>query len=135
MKPVQYRSPRLINPVSVTLVLSLLAAGYAGYEFIRVDMTRQEAYRVLEETGSAFAGRRGVFQRDAAQREALRRKMQQELVALGITDPELETWIELEDGGASLGVVYTAKYHWPFDVLAPITHEWQVEHQLVLPSG
>jgi hypothetical protein len=124
----------VINPVSVTLVALLLAGGYAGYEFVRVEFTKQEAYRVLEETGSTFAGRHGLYRGDAKQREELRRKMEMQLVAIGISDPELETWIDVEADEAKLGVVYTAKYHWPFDVLQPIAREFQVEHALALPA-
>lgn len=124
----------MINPVSVTLVALLLAGGYAGYEFVRVEFTKQEAYRVLEETGSTFAGRHALYRTDEKQREQLRRKMELQLVAIGISDPELETWIDVEPDAAKLGVVYTAKYHWPFDVLAPIDREFQVEHALPLAA-
>ena len=135
MEPVKYRRPRVINPVSVTLVALLLAGGYAGYEFVRVYIQRQEAYRVLEETGSAFAGRQALYRRDTKEREALRRKMTQELVAIGLTDPDLETWIDVQPQRTSIGVVYTAWFHWPFDALAPIAHEYQVEHEVALPGG
>ena len=134
MQPVKYRSPRVINPVSVTLVALLLAGGYAGYEFIRVELTKQEAFRVLEETGSTFAGRHSLYRTDAKQREELRRKMQNDLVAIGVSDPALETWIDVEGEEAKLGVVYSTQYHWPFDVLTPIDREFQVEYVLALPA-
>ena len=133
MQPVKYRSPRVINPVSVTLVALLLAGGYAGYEFVRVEFAKQEAFRVLEETGSTFAGKHALYRSDPKQREELRRKMQSQLVAVGISDPALETWIDVEGDQAKLGVVYTAQYHWPFDVRAPITREFQVDYELALP--
>lgn len=134
MQPVKYRSPRLINPVSVTLVALLLAGGYAGYEFVRVEFTKQEAFRVLEETSSTFAGRQSLYRADAKQRDELRRKMQLQLVAIGISDPAIETWIDVEGDQAMLGVVYTAQYHWPFDVRTPIDREFQVEYALALPA-
>lgn len=134
MQPVKYRSPRVINPVSVTLVALLLAGGYAGYELVRVEFTKQEAFRVLEETGSTFAGRHGLYRSDAKQREDLRRKMQLQLVSIGISDPAIETWIDVEGDQAQLGVVYTAQYHWPFDALTPIDREFQVEYELALPG-
>lgn len=133
MEPVKYRSPRIINPVSVTLVALLLAGGYAGYELVRVEYERQEVYRVLEETGSTLAGRHTLYVSDPTQRELLRSRMQRTLVSIGLGDPELETWVDAERGHAQLGVVYTTKYHWPFDVLAPISREFQVEHDVVLP--
>lgn len=134
-QPVTYRSPRLINPVSVTFVALLVAAVYAGYEFVRVSFLRQEAYRVLEETSSTFSGRRTHYLREARDREALRTVMDQQLVSIGVRDPERETWVEVEPARALFGVVYTEQYHWPFDVLPPIERETQVEHELSLPPG
>ncbi|MBC8070022.1 MAG: hypothetical protein IAG13_16915 [Deltaproteobacteria bacterium] len=131
MKPVDYRKPRVINPVSVTLVAVLLAGGYAGYELVRVEFQRQEVFRVLEETGSTFAGKHSLYEKDAKQRELLRSRMQSQVVALGISDPELETWVDAAPGQAQLGVVYTASYHWPFDAFAPIAREIQLEHDVV----
>ena len=132
MKPVDYRKPRVINPVSVTLVVLLLAGGYAGYELVRVEFQRQEVFRVLEETGSAYAGKHSLYAKDAKQREQLRSRMQSQVVTLGISDPELETWVDAAPGGAQLGVVYTTSYHWPFDAVAPIPREIQLEHDVVL---
>jgi len=127
---VKYKKPRAINAVSIALVLLLLAAGYAAYEFLRVDFQRRQAYRVLEETGSNFAGRRTFLTDDRREREALREGMEQHLREIGIDDPQAETWIEVDRDGAHFGVVYTAWYHWPFDVRPPLGRDVQVEHTL-----
>jgi hypothetical protein len=135
--PVRYKQPRAINLVSVTVVLLLVAGGYAAWEYGRVMFRRQEAYRVLEETGSALLGRSSLYREDAREREALRKRMAQQLREVGVTDPDAETWIDVESSGAQhearCGVVYTAAYHWPFDVLAPIERDIQIEHTVVLP--
>lgn len=128
MLPVRYKKQRAINLVSVTVVLLLAALGYAGWELARVLLLRQEAYRVLEETGSTFYGRRSLYRADVRERDALERKMTQQLREIGIADPDAETWIEVEPDGAHFGVVYTAMYHWPFDVFAPIRRDVQIEH-------
>jgi hypothetical protein len=60
--------------------------------------------------------------------------MQSQVIALGISDPELETWVDAAPGQAQLGVVYTVPYHWPFDVFAPIPREIQLEHDVLLPQ-
>lgn len=130
MIPVKYKKPRAINAVTIALLLVVLAAGHAAYEFVRVDFHRREAYRVLEETGSNFAGQRGYLTRDWREREKLRIQMQQRLREIGIDDPDAETWIEVDDDGAHFGVVYTAWYRWPFDVRAPIRRDIEVEHTL-----
>lgn len=132
--PVKYKQPRLINVVSVTLVIALLAAGWAGYEAVRVGFLRQEAYRMLEETGSAFAGRRQLYRTDARERDALRSRMESQIRSVGVDDPDLETWIEVDGPTAKLGVVFTAQYHWPFDVFEPYTRDVQLEHTVTLPD-
>lgn len=132
MLPVRYKQPRSINLVSVTVLLVLVAAAYAGWEFVRVVVARQQAYRVLEETGSAFLGRRSLYRDDARERDALRERMAQQLREVGVTDAE--TWIDVDSGGARdearFGVVYTAAYHWPFDVLTPIERDIRIEHSV-----
>jgi hypothetical protein len=130
--PAQYKKQRSINAVSITVLLALVALGYAGWEYARVAMQRQEAYRVLEETSSAFAGRSSLYREDADERETLRQRMQVQLHVAGVTDPEAETWIELEKDGAHFGVVYTAEYRWPFDVRAPIERDIQIEHVIAI---
>lgn len=132
--PVKYKQPRLVNVVSVLLVATLLAAGWAGYEMVRVAFLRQEAYRMLEETGSAFAGRRQLYRKDAREREALRARMESQIRGVGVDDPEMETWIDVEGPTATLGAVFTAEYHWPFDVLEPYVRDVQIEHVVTLPD-
>jgi hypothetical protein len=130
--PVQYKKPRRINVVSVTLVLLLLLAGYATYQWLPLYMMRHEAYRVLQETGSKLAGRAGYYEQDAEAREDLRKTMQRQLVNVGIDDPKLETWIEIEGKQVRLGVVYSGWIEWPFDVVDRQESVYEVEHMIVL---
>lgn len=131
--PVQYKKPRRINVVSVTLLLLLLLAGYAAWQWAPLYFERQEAYRVLQETGSKIAGRAGFYAQDEQAREDLRRTMQRQLVEIGIDDPKLETWIEIEGKELRLGVVYSAFFEWPFDVIERHERVEQVEHVVALP--
>ena len=132
--PVAYQAPRLINPISVAFVLFLAAGIYAAYQMVMVSFLRQEAYRVLEETGSKFAGRRQAYRNDVNLRESLREKMEGDLRGIGVDDPDIETWVDPGEHDAEIGVVFTAWYHWPFDVLQPIPREFQVEHVVQYPQ-
>lgn len=131
-QPVQYKKPRRINAVSVTLVLLLLVGGYALYQWFPLYMMRHEAYRVLQETGSKLAGRAVYYEEDTNAREELRKDMQRQLVNVGIDDPAIETWIEIEGKEVRLGVVYSAWIEWPFDVVARQESIYEVEHDIVL---
>lgn len=131
--PIKYKKPRRINVVSVTLVLLLLLAGYALWQWAPLYFKRQEAYRVLQETGSKIAGRAGYYEQDGDAREELRRTMQRDLVNVGIDDPRIETWIEMNGKEVRLGVVYSAFVEWPLDVVEPQESVYEVEHVIVLP--
>ncbi len=133
-QPVKYKQPRVINVVSVILVLLLLAGGWTVYEMVRVGFLKQEAYRMLEETGSTFAGRRQLFRKDERARDQLRSRMESQIRGVGVDDPDIETWIDVEGSAVVLGAVFTARYHWPFDVLEPIARDVQIEHQVALPE-
>jgi hypothetical protein len=133
-QPVTYKKPRVVNVVSVILVVGLLAAGWAGYEMVRVAFLKQEAYRMLEETGSGFAGRRQLYRRDARELEYLRSRMESQIRSVGVDDPEMESWIEIEGPSARFGAVFSASYHWPFDVLQPYVRDVQIEHIVALPD-
>jgi hypothetical protein len=132
--PVTYKPPRRINVVSVTVVACLLAAGWATYEWIRVMFLRQEAFRMLEETSSTFSGRRALYRQSPNEVELLRQRMESSIQGIGVEDPDLETWIELDGPNATFGAVFSAWYHWPMDVLAPVEREFQIEHAIALPE-
>lgn len=133
-QPVTYKPPRRINVVSVTVVLAAIALAWAGYEWVRVAFLRQEAFRMLEEASSTVSGRRGMYRKDPREVDNLRRRMESQIQRIGVDDPDIETWIDLEGTSASFGVVFTATYHWPMDVLAPIEREFQIEHVIALPE-
>lgn len=133
-QPVTYKPPRRINVVSVTVVVMLAVAAWSGYEWIRVAFLRQEAFRMLEETSSTVSGRRGMYRNNPKELDLLRRRMESQIVGVGVDDPDLETWIEIEGTKANFGVVFSASYHWPMDVLEPIVREIQIEHVIDLPE-
>ena len=132
-QPVKYKRPRRINPVSVTVVLVLAALAYLTYQFLPLYLLRHEAFRVLEETGSKFAGSKGRYRTNPKEVDRLRREMDNELRRIGVDDPKMESWIEIHGKKTEFGIVYSKFVHWPFDVQEPHEIEYQVEHALELP--
>ena len=132
-QPVKYNRPRRINVVSIALVVLLALAAYAAYQFLPLYFQKQEVYRILEETGSTFAGRRAFYLEDGRARERLRRQMESEMRSKGVEDPELETWIEVDGPEVRFGAVYSAWVEWPFDVVAKQEHVYEVEHTIMVP--
>lgn len=131
---VKYKKPRRINPVSVVVVLALATVAYLAYQYLPMFLQKEEAYRVLEETSSRFSGRRGYYVQESKPREMLRRQMENDIRRLGIDDPDIETWIEIDDTEVHFGVVYSVWLTWPFEVIAKQEVEYHVEHVLKIPK-
>jgi len=125
---VKYKKPRRLNSVSIVLALITALGIYLGYQYLPLFLQKQEAYRVLEETGSAFAGRRPYYVKDAKARENLRRRMQADLLRVGINDPDLETWIELDENEMTFGAIYSIFIEWPYQALPKQEFVYEVEH-------
>jgi len=130
--PVKYKKPRRINSVTIAVVVALLLAGYAGYQYLPLYFMRHEAYRVLEETGSEIAGRARFYSDDSPARDKIRKKMQRKVRELGIQDPDIESWIEFEGKEIRLGVLYSVWVEWPFDVVKPQESVYELEHTIVV---
>ncbi len=131
--PVKYKKPRRINAVSITLVLLLAVGVYAAIQYLPLYMLRQEAYRVLEETGSTLAGRPTMYIDDREAVDSLRAEMQTKIRNVGVDDPKTETWIEFEGKTVRLGVLYSSWVEWPFGVIPRQESIYEIEHELVLP--
>ena len=125
---VKYKKPRRLNSVSLVLALVVAVGVYLGYQYFPLFLQKQEAYRVLEETGSAFSGRRAYYVNDAKAREALRGRMEGDLRRVGVNDPDLETWIELDDKEMAFGAIYSIYIEWPFEALPKQEYVYEVEH-------
>ena len=89
---------------------------------------------MVEETGSTFAGRRQLYRKNAAERDALRLRMESQIRSVGVNDPDLESWIEVEANSVHLGAVFTVWYCWPFDLLEPFPRDVQIAEIVVLPE-
>lgn len=126
-KPVNYKPPRRFNLVSVPLFIALGLFGYFASQYVPLYFLKQEALRVIDETGSAISGHRGLYKSNSSAREKLRRKMEAELRAVGVEDPELECWIEVDNGEARLGAIYSEWLTWPFEVFPKRELVYEVE--------
>lgn len=132
---VKYKRQRAINPVSITLVLLLIAGSVAGFKYFELYYLKHEAFRVLEEAGSKIAHRPSAYTNGPKATENLRRKMVSELRRIGIGDPDLESWIEFKGGEARIGVVYSVWVEWPYDVIEKQEKTYEVEHVVGLGGG
>lgn len=125
---VKYKKPRRFNSVTVVLLVVTGLTIFFAYQYLPLFMQKQEAYRVLEETGSAFAGKRTYYEKKADATEALRMRMTNDLRRVGVQDPDLETWIELEDHEAEFGAVYSIFIEWPFQLIEKQEFVYEVQH-------
>lgn len=130
---IRYKRPRKLNVVSLSLLAAFVSAVVVASEYLPMYLRKQEAYRVLDETSSTFAGQKHRYLKDPASLEQLTHKMAAELRRLGIDDPDMEHWIEPEnDHTIRFGVVYTEVLTWPFDLVGPHEKEIQAEYVLTL---
>jgi hypothetical protein len=129
---VKYKKPRKINVVSVTLALAAALLVYMAYQYVPLFIVKQEAYRVLEEHGSSFMSRKALYSEDPVARDGLRKKMFNQLRAVGVDDPDAETWIEVDGKEVRLGVVYTKWVEWPFGLIKRQEKVYEVEHLVVM---
>ncbi|MBV1859763.1 MAG: hypothetical protein KUG77_15230 [Nannocystaceae bacterium] len=125
---VKYKKPRKLNSVSIVLLLLATLSVYLGYQYLPLYLQKQEAYRVLEETGSAFSGRRAFYIKKPKALETLRRGMESDLRRVGVDDPDLETWIERDDKEMAFGAIYSIFIEWPFGAIPKQEFVYEVEH-------
>ena len=130
-KPVKYKRPRKINPVSVSLTLIALLLIYLGYQYVPLKMRKGEAYRVLDETASKFAGRKSRYFEDPDSLVMLRGQLAQSLRLVGIKDPNMEHWIEIDSKHqVRFGVVYSEWITWPFEMIETQERVEELEYTL-----
>jgi hypothetical protein len=85
MERIKYQKPSRINLVSVLLLLCLLAAGYALYQFGPPYYRRWKATTVLSETVNKIYPKRGATgQTESELYDGLRKEVEQKLRDLGI---------------------------------------------------
>lgn len=132
-KPVKYKRPRKINAVSVSIALVVALLAYMGYQFIPAKLRKGEAYRVLDETASKFSGRKSRYLGNPDVLQALRAEMAANLRLVGIRDPHMEHWIEVDSKHqVRFGVLYSEWRTWPFDIIEKQETVEEMEYTLQL---
>jgi hypothetical protein len=132
-KPLRYKRPSRINIVSVSLLLIAAFIAYLAAQYLPLYLRKQEAYRILDETSSQFAGQKNRYLASPPHLEQLSQRMANDLRRIGISDPEMEHWIEIDDKHTvRFGVIYTETVTWPFDAIEPQHNEVQLEYVLHL---
>ena len=132
-KAIKYKRQRKLNWVSITLILAALFIAYLISQYLPLYFRKQEAYRVLDETSSQFAGRKNRYLANDDQMIALQRRMENDLRLIGVTDPDMESWIEVDNKNTvRFGVIYSETISWPYDVIEPQTEEVELEYTLTL---
>ncbi len=130
---IKYKRPRKINFVSISIVAVLAFAAYMLSQYLPLYLRKQEAYRVLDETSSQFAGQKNRYLASEPHLLQLQQRMGNDLRLVGIDDPEMEHWIEVDNKSTvRFGVIYSETVTWPFDVIEPQTEEVELEYELAL---
>ena len=125
---VKYKPPRKINPVSVTIVGVFALSAYMVYQYFPLFLLKQESYRILEETGSRYAGKHSFYRATPKRMEKLKRKMHSELRTVGVTDTEMESWIEIDGPEVRFGCIFSVFVHWPFEIVEAQEFVYEHEH-------
>ena len=130
---VRYKKPRKINAVSVSIALALALVGWLTYQYLPPFLMKQEAYRVLDETASKFSGSKSRYLEVESEFVQLRMEMQNNLRLVGIKDPRMESWIEVDDEhNVRFGVLYSYYIEWPWNVIAKQEKVVELEYDLHL---
>lgn len=135
-KSVDYKKPRKFNVITVVLLAALAVSAYFAWIYVPLFLKKQDAIRVLDETSSKFSGSRARYMNDQKQLDALLRQMRSDLSLIGVTDPQADVWIEIDDDThVRFGVAYLEVIEWPFGI-EPTEKIYEVEFPLeMIPNN
>ncbi len=105
---VSYKQPRKLNWVVFVILAALVAGGYMAWIYIPISLRKSEVMRVLDETSSEFTGKSSRMLAERKLVDKLLRDMSNDIQALGVSDPQAEYWIEIDDENqVRFGVLYS----------------------------
>jgi hypothetical protein len=129
----KYKRPRKFNVVTIALILIAMLIVFLLSQYIPLYFREQEAYRILDETSSQFAGKKNRYLASDPHIMQLQERMANDLRLVGITDPDMEYWIEVDNKNTvRFGVVYGETITWPWDIIPPQSKEVELEYTLAL---
>jgi len=112
---VTYKQPRKFNVVVIAILVALVAGAYAAWIYVPVAMRKSEVMRVLDETSSEFTGQASRMLAEDKLVDKMLRDMRSDIQALGVSDPQAEYWIEVDDDNqVRFGVLYSDWIEIPF---------------------
>lgn len=118
--PTQYRRIRKLNEVTIPMILLAVALALIVGEMGPTWLIRVETNRVVKSYTEQFERRRGRYLEREDELETLTRNFSRDLRQAGVSDPDMEYWIEIdEQSQAHLGVIYVQTYRWPLNIGTP----------------
>jgi hypothetical protein len=131
IQKVKYKKPRKINPISVSLAAVFGLLGFLAYQYVPLALKSGEATRVLDEAASKFNGQPGRYLKNEKELNRLKRQIRNDLMLAGVTDPNLETWIEADSSDlVRFGCLYSEWIEWPFDIIDRQEKVYELEYTL-----
>jgi hypothetical protein len=106
---VEYGSPKRINAVSITFLLLLTAAGYWMWRFFPAYFDGWSVDHILKETAAAIyrANRLREPERTETLKELVDKAKSNIVKNVGITDPDLDVGLEIEETKATMTAEYS----------------------------
>lgn len=124
---VQYKKPRKINIVVIAILAVLVIVGYLLWVYMPAYFRKSEVMRVLDETSSEFTGKSSRMLADDKLVKQMVSDMRNTINELGVTDPNSEYWIEVDDDDQiRFGVLYSDWIELPFLERQEIVNELEM---------
>ena len=124
---VQYKKPRKINIVVIGILAALVIAGYLLWVYMPSYFRKSEVMRVLDETSSEFTGKSSRMLAEDKLVKQMVSDMRNQIFELGVTDPDAEYWIEVDDDNQiRFGVLYSDWIKLPFTEAKEVVNELEM---------
>jgi hypothetical protein len=106
---VRYKQPRkFFNLVVIGMLAGLALVVYLAWIYLPAYFRKSEITRVLDETSSEFTGISSRMMADRKLVDKMLSDMRNEILVLGVNDPQAEFWIEIDsEDQVRFGVLYS----------------------------
>ena len=111
----EYKKQRAVNVVTISILLVVIAVGVLLWKILPLYFRKSEVKRVLDETSSTFGGQSARYLAVDKELRYLESKMSSQIAELGVSDPNQEAWIEVDDEHhVRFGALYSDWLKLPF---------------------